>query len=135
MSIAFLHDHRGYFMKWIKGLLIFAGTIAIWIGASITARAFVQDQNEESRATNKDSVVIGYMQSRDRVVTISQGPKGTVYTVKNKDGRVLAENISEKDLKEKYPSVYGQVKYGLAGNDARLRKDEVDRIRVMKIRD
>jgi hypothetical protein len=122
-------------MKWIKGSLIFSGIIAVWIGLSITARPFVQDEDQKPQATNKNSVVIGYMQSRDRVVTISQGPKGTVYTIKNKDGKVLAENISEKDLKEKYPSVYSQIKYGLAGNDARLWKDEVDRIRVKKIRD
>ena len=122
-------------MKWIKRLLVFSGTIAVWVGLSIAARSFAQDENKKSQATDKNSVVIGYMQSRDRVVTISQGPEGTVYTVKNKDGKVLAENISEKDLKSKYPSVYSQVKYGLAGNDARLRKDEVDRVRVIKIRD
>jgi len=108
-------------MKRIKRLFIFGGTIAAWIGLSITAGALAQDENKKPQVTNKNSVVIGYMQSRNRVVTISQGPKGTVYTIKNKDGKVLAENISEKDLKEKYPSVYSQVKYGLAGNDATLR--------------
>jgi len=108
-------------MKWIKGLLIFSVTISVWIGLSIAARSFAQDENKKPQVTDQNSVVIGYMQSRDRIVTISREPKGTVYTIKNKDGKVLAENINEKDLKEKYPSVYSQVKYGLAGNDATLR--------------
>jgi hypothetical protein len=122
-------------MRWIKGLLILSVTMAVWLGLSIAPRSFAQDKDKKPQMTPNNSIVIGYMQSRDRVVTISQGPEGTVYTIKNKDGKALAENISEKDLKEKYPSVYSQVKYGLAGNDARLRTDEVDRIRFMKIRD
>jgi hypothetical protein len=122
-------------MNWIRGLLLFWGTFGLWVGLSITARSIAQDENKKSQTINNNSVVIGYMQSRDRVVTISQGPNGAVYTIKNKDGKVLAENFSEKDLKEKYPSVYSQIKYGLAGNDARLRKDEVDRIRGMRVRD
>ena len=108
-------------MRWIKGLLILSVTMAVWLGLSIAPRSFAQDKDKKPQMTPNNSIVIGYMQSRDRVVTISQGPEGTVYTIKNKDGKALAENISEKDLKEKYPSVYSQVKYGLAGNDATLR--------------
>jgi len=108
-------------MKWIKGFLIFGGIISVCIGLSITARSFAQDENKKPQVTDKNSVVFGYLQSRDRIVTISRGPKGTFYTIKNKNGKILAEDISEKELKEKYPSVYSQVKYGLAGNDATLR--------------
>ena len=121
-------------MKWIKSLLFLLGMIAFWIGLSIAARSFAQDKSGASQATDKSSVVIGYMQSRDRVVTIRRSSKGTVYTIKDKDGKVLAKNISENDLKGKYPFIYDQVKYGLAGNDAGLRSDEVNRIRSLKIR-
>ena len=122
-------------MKWIKGLLIFSGIIAVWIGLTIAAKSFAQDENKKSQATDKKFVVIGYLQTRDRVVTIGRGLKGPVYTIKNKNGKVLAENISERNLKAKFPLIYSQVKDGLAGNDARLRKDEIDRVRDMKIRD
>jgi len=108
-------------MKWIHRLLFLGITLAVCLGWLIAAILLAQDDNKKPQVTDKNSTVIGYMQSRDRIVTISTGPKGTVYTIKNKDGKALAENISEKDLQEKYPSVYSQVKYGLVGNDATLR--------------
>jgi hypothetical protein len=122
-------------MKLSKGLLIFSGAIAILIGLSIPAGSFARDGNKKSQATDKNFVVIGHLQTRDRVVTIGRGPEGPVYTIKNKKGKVLAENIGEKNLKAKFPSIYSQVKDGFASNDARLQRDEIDRIHSMKIRD
>jgi hypothetical protein len=74
------------------------------------------------KASPGTGAVIGHLQSRDKVVTISKGKKGTVYTVKDKDGKMLNADLSEKDFQSKYPALYDQVKHGLAGNDASLRK-------------
>jgi hypothetical protein len=69
--------------------------------------------------------VIGHLQTRDKIVTILRSEKGTVYTVKTKDGKILAENLSEQSLETKYPTVFRQMKNGLAGNDATLYKTAV----------
>jgi hypothetical protein len=78
------------------------------------------EQNKKQTATAEKSNVIGYLQTRDKVITIIQGSKGTVYTVKTKAGKTLAANLNEKDLETKYPGIFNQVKHGLAGNDATL---------------
>lgn len=124
-------------MKRIKRVLIPLTVVAVLIVLVMANRSFTQVGSQKSndpaqsqtarrdnvqKATSDKDVVIGYLQSRDNIVTISRGPKGTVYTIKSKDGKTLASKLSEKELQAKYPAVYDQVKHGLAGNDATLRK-------------
>ena len=63
---------------------------------------------------------IGHLESRDRIITITKGPKGPLYTVKTKDGKIIAKKIDEKNLQAKYPDIYYQIKTGIAGNAAGL---------------
>lgn len=69
--------------------------------------------------------VIGYLEKRDRVITIKSGSKGTVYSVATKDGKVLHENLSAEQLKAQAPELHDLVKTGVAG-DARTRKPKID---------
>jgi hypothetical protein len=122
-------------MKRMKLVLIPLCTLAVYIALVTADSLFSQaeknknsqpaksqsvEQNNKQKPSTEKSNVIGYLQSRDKVVTIIRGEKGTIYTVKTKDGKTLAENLNEKDLETKYPVIFNQVKYGLAGNDARL---------------
>ena len=112
-------------MRLTKRKLIGLGVLVIFIGVAMVDRS-VSQQSEQNKVQNAPAgkyVVLGSLQSRDKIVTISQGPKGIVYTVQNKDGKILANRLKEKDLQAKYPAVYNQVKSGLAGNDATLRKN------------
>jgi hypothetical protein len=121
-------------MKLMKLVLIPLCILAIGIALVTSNSLFSQTEKKENNQPAKsqsveqnnkqksstESNVIGYLQNRDKVVTIIRGSKGTEYTVKTKDGKTLAENLNEKDLETKYPVIFNQVKYGLAGNDARL---------------
>jgi hypothetical protein len=64
--------------------------------------------------------VIGYLETRDRVITIKSGPNGTVYSVATKEGQVLHENLSAEQLKAQAPELHEFIKTATAG-DARLR--------------
>ena len=127
-------------MSRMKRLLITLGIVAVLSALVIADRSFTQTQNRKSnepaqsqterpdtaqKAASDKDVVIGYLKGRDNIVTISRGPEGIVYTVKNKDGKILDAKLGEKELQTKYPSLYDQVKYGMAGNDATLRKTAV----------
>lgn len=68
-----------------------------------------------ARTTPSQAPAIGHVETRDRLVTILAGPKGPVYTVRTKQGRVLHENLSGKDLQAKAPQLYEVVKSGYAG--------------------
>jgi hypothetical protein len=89
------------------------------------SKSKVVEQEQGRQAPAGKDVVIGYLESRDRVVTLFRGAKGTVCTVKTKDGKTLATKINEKDLQAQYPALYDQIKYGVAGNDATLRRSLV----------
>jgi hypothetical protein len=58
--------------------------------------------------------VVGYLETRDRVIVIKTGSRGPVYTVQGKDGRVLHRNLSAQALEAKAPELYQLVRYGLA---------------------
>ena len=72
-----------------------------------------------------DYPVIGHVEKRGRAITIKAGPKGTVYTVKNADGKILFENLSLEQLRAQAPELQEFIKTAVAGgsaiSDARLR--------------
>jgi hypothetical protein len=70
--------------------------------------------------TGDSYTVIGYLEKRDRVITIKSSPHGTVYSIATKDGKVLHENVSAEQLKAQAPEIYEVIKTGSA-NDASLR--------------
>src|ERR1051325_9689090 len=60
--------------------------------------------------------VIGYLEKRDRTITIRSGPKGPVYSVATKDGKVLFENLSAEQLKAQAPELHDFIKTGVASS-------------------
>ena len=59
--------------------------------------------------------VIGYLEGRDRTITIKAGLKGPVYSVKTADGKVLCENLSQEQLSARLPELGEFIKTGVAG--------------------
>jgi hypothetical protein len=124
-------NYRRYRMKWIKTSSAYLSLCIVCLLLLATAFVFAQTEKQKSerlvavqadQQTSPEDVVIGHLQSRDKIVTISRGTKGSVYTVKTKDGKILASKLNEKDFEDKYPVLFNQVTYGLAGNDASMRK-------------
>jgi len=76
-------------------------------------------------ATDGHYAVIGYLEKRDRVITIKAGPQGPVYSVATKDGKILHENLSAEQLKAQSPELHELIKTGVAG-DARMRSSKID---------
>ena len=76
-------------------------------------------------ATDDRYAVIGYLEKRDRVITIKAGPQGPVYSVATKEGKVLHEDLSAEQLKAQAPELHELIKTGVAG-DARMRSSKTD---------
>jgi hypothetical protein len=104
-------------MKLFKKALLLMTIPALYIGLNAADRSSGNGQDK-----GKEDNVIGYLHTRDKIITIVRGPNGTVYTIKTKSGKTLATKARERDLQAKFPDVYRQVKDGLAGNDATLRR-------------
>jgi hypothetical protein len=70
-----------------------------------------------SNVTSRDQyTVIGFLEKRDRVITIKSGPRGPVYSVATKDGKVLHENLSAENLKAQAPEIHDLIKTGMAAD-------------------
>ena len=81
-----------------------------------------------------DYPVIGYLEKRDRTITIKAGPNGPLYSVKTAAGNVLCENLSADQLRAQAPELSEFLKTAVAGDpsakaDARLRVIGDTRIR------
>lgn len=106
---------------------------SVFIGCAVLALADDVKQSPASQAANapaapavkasacdKESYpVIGYLEKRNCVITIKSSPRGTIYDVATKDGKVLHENVSAEQLKAQAPEIYEVIKTGNA-NDASL---------------
>jgi len=90
------------------------------------------DKKSAGSATNKvatsDFPIIGYIEKRDRTITIKSGPKETIYSVKTADGKLLCNNLTLAQLRAQSPELHEFVKTAVAGNisngasgDSRLR--------------
>jgi hypothetical protein len=80
-------------------------------------------------AAAADFPVIGYLEKQGKVITIKSGPKGTVYSAKTTEGKVLFENISAEQMRAQAPELHEFIKSAVAANsggDARLRAPKVD---------
>jgi hypothetical protein len=80
--------------------------------AATTTGAVPAGKSEE-RATLR---VIGYLEKRDRVITIKSSPKGVVYSVAGRDGKVLFENLSLEQLKARAPEIHDFLKTGVGAS-------------------
>ena len=122
-------------MKTTKSALILFGSISIWIALVLGHVSSVRSEGQDKRVPEKtrvteqnrsaQGVVLGYLESRNKVVVISRGPKGTVYSVRSRDGKILDAKLSEKELKRKHPEIHSQIEHGLAGNDATIRTKDL----------
>lgn len=90
--------------------------------ASQTANAPAAPAVKTSASDKESYPVIGYLEKRDCVITIKSSPRGTVYDIATKDGKILHENISAEQLKAQAPGLYDIAAGGTdLPNDARVR--------------
>jgi len=60
--------------------------------------------------------VIVRLKTKNEVVTILSGPTEPLYNVTTKDGKVLAQYLSAKELQENLPGIYRLLKTSYADN-------------------
>jgi hypothetical protein len=63
--------------------------------------------------------VIVNLETRNEVVSIISGHEGLIYTVTTKDGRILGQNLYERELQAKLPHIYHFLKASYANNERR----------------
>src|SRR6188474_1539945 len=100
--------------------------VAVFMTAMVSCklspeRAGAAKSHEQLEVSGTDDhyAVIGYLEKRDRVITIKAGPHGPIYCVATKEGKVLHQNLSAEQLKAQAPELHDLIKSGVA-NDARM---------------
>lgn len=86
--------------------------------SGVTARSATSERVAATLPTRETGpfIVIGHLEHRDNVVTVKTGEQGTVYSVHNKQGKVLYENLTPEQLKLRSPEIHGFIEAAEAGN-------------------
>jgi hypothetical protein len=58
--------------------------------------------------------VIGRLETRDEVITITAGPDGPLYTIMSREGRFIAVNLSGEELATRFPALHERIEKSLA---------------------
>ena len=61
-----------------------------------------------------DTLSIVKLAFRDQTVTISSSPEGLRYTVRDRSGTLLSENLTEQELLAAHPKLHSQIRSGYA---------------------
>ena len=116
-------------MKTKPAVVITASLLAVSI-LIVAAEDAVKKPDTTEKAVAKDALAtnyttICYLEKHDCTITVKAGAKGTVYSAKKKDGKVLCENASLEQLRAQAPDLHQFIKSAIASNfgknsDARL---------------
>jgi hypothetical protein len=116
-----------------SGLIAVAGLALSQDRSALESRRKLTAPHDEQTAVSAASTkaaadlpVIGYIEKRDRIITIKAGQKGPVYSVKTAGGKVLYEDLSQEQLRAQAPELGEFLKTAVAGTpgvviDASLR--------------
>ncbi|MGD2095133.1 MAG: hypothetical protein PVH77_09030 [Phycisphaerales bacterium] len=95
-------------------ILVLCGFIFIGSGCSRNTVS-LQDENADSRFP-----VIVYLETKGKIVAVMSGYGRTIYTVTAKDGEILGEELSERELQAKLPEIYHLVKTSYTGEESKI---------------
>ncbi len=65
-----------------------------------------------------DTLSIVKLAFRDHTVTISSSPEGLRYTVRDRSGTLLGENLTEQELLAAHPKLHSQIRSSYADDGA-----------------
>lgn len=111
----------------VISFFIFVLLICVCLHLHIAGQSMAQQTEVSDPGINGPShqtpngAVIGHLKTRDKILTIRSGTDGPLYTVKSKDGKLLAVDLPTKDLYAEFPDLKKIVESGFAGQDASLR--------------
>ncbi|MEY2427831.1 MAG: hypothetical protein QOJ40_716 [Verrucomicrobiota bacterium] len=118
--------------------LVLAGLVTLVLAEDKPAKSAATKASDagisnlrSKKSTPPDFPIIGYIEKRDRTITIKAGPKGTLYSVRSADGKTMLENLSAEQLHAKAPELDEFIKSAVVGNsaptaDARVRVNKID---------
>ncbi len=69
---------------------------------------------EPEEGERSEGSVIGHLKTRDQVITITAGPDGPLYTIKSKEGELIASNLSGEELASRFPDLHEKIEKSLA---------------------
>ena len=58
--------------------------------------------------------VIVHLQTRNAIVTVMAGSEGRLYTIRTREGRVLGQHLSERELQVRVPDIHLLMKQSYA---------------------
>ena len=92
--------------------------LVLSLGAIVLSGCGERAALTRSAIPNETLPVIVHLQTRDEILTALAGPDGPVYTARTRDGRILAEQLSEQELQAQLPHLHRLLKSSYAAGES-----------------
>ncbi len=69
-------------------------------------------------ASARDYPAVGTLKTKDYEVTLHSASEGTRYSLRDKTGKLLAKEITKKEVAMRFPKIYEEILTLWAGNEA-----------------
>lgn len=96
----------------IRGLAVLFGIFALTseLASCVSNSASPSSQaGVPTRVLPKEVAVVGHLEMRDKTVTIMRSDQGRLYTIQTKDGQIVAELITDKQLQAYDPDLHNLI--------------------------
>ncbi len=74
----------------------------------------VNATTDAEKRDRENAPIIGHLEMKEKSLTIYRGERGSYYTIRAKDGAVLADKITEAQLRYSFREVHQRLEGGLA---------------------
>ncbi len=61
-----------------------------------------------------DGTVIGHLETRDQVISITTGPGDPLYTIRSKEGQEIASHLTKEELAARFPDLHEKIEKSMA---------------------
>lgn len=58
--------------------------------------------------------VIGHLETRDQVISITTGPDGPLYTIRSDEGEEIATHLTKEELATRFPDLHEKIEKSMA---------------------
>ncbi len=96
--------------KWRLTIFISITFLVFAFSSSWAGMTTVAQESDEG-----NSLIVGHLEMKETIVTIHAGEGENYYTVRARNGAILADRITERQLKYSFNEIHNRIEGGIAG--------------------
>jgi hypothetical protein len=99
-------------------VILVSGLVGLAADEPATSPQAMQEEeavvSQAKEGEQPDGTLIGHLETRDQVISITAGPGGPLYTIRSNEGQEIAMHLTEEELAARFPDLHEQIEKSMA---------------------